>query len=188
MAMNDPLRPIAPPPRSTELALAPEEPRLGAARLPLGAAACALLVVAGSVGTWATLNMGAGRVSLELGSVRGSSGDDGKLTAALGGLAASGMLLRARRPTRWRGLAWTAPASLLVAALVGGYDWWHLSRIAAVPLFQGTDVSANVGWGLVLVTLGAGVGAGVALAAAMTRPRGEVLAPGVTALGRPDHA
>jgi hypothetical protein len=132
--------------------------------------------------------MGAGRVSLELGSVRGSSGDDGKLTAALGGLAAGVMLLRARWPARWRGLAWASPAPFLVAALIGGYDWWRLSEIVTIPFLQGSDFSANVGWGLVLVTLGAGVGAGVTLAAAATRPRGEVLAPSMAAeVDRPDH-
>jgi hypothetical protein len=188
MATNDPLLPSTPVPpsaepnpfpppmdtfvRSGETATAPERRRLGfgPARLSLAAAACALLVVVGSVGPWVTLNMGAGRGSVELGTVRGTTGD-GQLTLALGLVAAVAMLLRARWPARWRWLAWAAPVPFVLAALAGGYDWWHLRRIAAVSFLKGMDFTTNVGWGLVVVTLGAAAGGILALAAAGKRPR-----------------
>jgi hypothetical protein len=153
----------------------PAEPRLSpvAWLLPAMAAFCALLIVAGSAGTWGTLNIREGGVSIEIGSVRGTTGADGQTTLILGLLAAAVMLLRTWRPGRWRFLAWAAPVTFVLATAIGVYDWLHISRFAATPFLPETEFAVDAGWGLMFLTVAATAGTMLALIAAATRPKAK---------------
>jgi hypothetical protein len=145
----------------------------GAWLLPSMAAFCALLIVAGSAGTWGTLNIREGGVSIEIGSVRGTTGADGQTTLVLGLLVAAVMLLRTWRPGRWRVLAWAAPVTFVLATAIGAYDWLHISRIASTPFLPETEFAVDAGWGLMLLTVAATAGTMLALIAAVTRPKAK---------------
>lgn len=117
----------------------------------------ALAVVVGSFGPWVSIRL----FFTEL-TTRGTDAD-GQITVALGAISLVLLLLRlVGRLGRWA--AWLAVGLLGVTSLIGVVDWVdsrnHVSGLDGNNEF---GVSGSVGWGLILVTLGAIVGTVAAL-------------------------
>ena len=127
----------------------------------------ALLVIAGSVGAWVRI-WGVGFVGdeVEIINVNGTIGD-GRVTLALGILAAALIFWRLfrRRSTTFTTIALgVAIVILIIAGLVGVFNWSELNKIPGLDhgskFFQ---YGFQPGWGLILVAV-----AGLTGAAALT--------------------
>ena len=110
--------------------------------LPTFSALCAVLVLWGSTGKWAT--------ALLLIDVRGTDVVGGRLTFALGLGCLVLAISAVARPARARLLGIAQVMMFAVVALVGGAVWSDLHRVTGAP-----SGLAQVGWGLELLTVAA---------------------------------
>lgn len=109
-------------------------------------------LIVGSLGPW---------VSFGLGSVSGTSGD-GKLTLVIG-IVAGLLLIPLFSGTFRRGLAIVAGLILGGAAIIGIYDWSHISALTGDEMT--TFFNIGIGWGLQMTVLSAILGVIVCIAA-----------------------
>ena len=98
-----------------------------------------ILVIAGSIGPWATIG---------LLNIAGTSGD-GQITLILGCTAVGLAVLAGTTTSQWAELV--ACATLVLAGVGGLYDWKHVHRLAASR--NVLTAAVRVGWGLELVTI-----------------------------------
>ena len=138
--------------------------RLGRILLPatylLGLLAAGLVAV-GSTRPWArTWGEGFFGEDIEVAYVNGTNGD-GQVTLAIGILAIVMILWRLLRPRSSTILLAATIVVLVVAGLVGVFNWSEVHRIPGV--YQGAKYfryGFGPGWGLILVTFAGFTGAG----------------------------
>lgn len=136
-------------------------PGLGAAYLALAAS---VAVIIGSIGPWATVSAAfLGR--FEVGGLTG----DGRATVWGGVIAGVLMIAVCTNPKRSI-LAVLAALVLLAVSGIGAYDWINVTDAARDAENQRFVATANVGWGLVLMTFGGVIGTICAMVQAMTSP------------------
>jgi hypothetical protein len=115
--------------------------------LPISLVLCALLVIVGSLGPWATV----------VGSTISGMDGDGSLTLTFGVLAGVLAGILVWQPWRRGWILGLILLSFLLVALVGVSDWVDIGRIV-----DEINIDASVGWGLQLMTVAGCIGTALA--------------------------
>lgn len=134
---------------------------------PIFAALAALLVVVGSLGPW---------VRVLFFEVSGTD-TDGVITLILGLIAGALLLVRIARPDERRWLLVIIAPCFLVSAAIGICDWVNLERVPDTGEENPLQISVQIGWGLVVMTISAMVGSLLALSLILRPPVGDLRPP-----------